>query len=80
MLSSNCDDLLVLGSLHKHLTAGHYRQPLTSGNIGIVQDVCFKFQIIEPALNHIANADDASQLAIAKHRHVTHAMTGHQVH
>ena len=51
-----------------------------ASNVGIAEDVRFKFQIIQPVLNHVAHADNASQLAIAKHRHMAHAMAGHQAH
>ena len=76
----NCDDLLVLGSLRKHLTAAHLRLPSVASNVDIAEDVRFKFQIIQAVLNHVAYADNANQLAVAKHRHVAHAMAGHQAH
>jgi hypothetical protein len=31
-------------------------------------------------LNHVAYADNANQLAVAKHRHVAHVMACHQPH
>ena len=48
-------------------------------NVDIAKDVRFKFKIIQPVFNHVAYADNASQLAVAKHRHVAHA-GGHQAH
>ena len=49
-------------------------------NVDIAEDARFKFQVIQPALNHVAYADNASQLAIANHRQVAHAMASHQAH
>src|SRR5215472_17627031 len=51
-----------------------------ASNVDIAKDARFKFQIIYPVFNHVADADNASQLAVAKHRHVAHAMAGHQAH
>ena len=51
-----------------------------ASNVDIAKDARFKFQIIQPVLNHVAYADNASQFAVAKHRHVAHAMAGHQAH
>jgi hypothetical protein len=51
-----------------------------ASNIDIAEDARFKFQIIEPVLNHVAYADNASQLAAANHRHVAHTMASHQAH
>jgi hypothetical protein len=51
-----------------------------ASNVDIAEDARFKFQIIQPVLNHIAYADNASQLAVVNHRHVTHVMAGHQAH
>ena len=51
-----------------------------ASNVDIAEDARFKFQIIQPVFNHVAYADNASQLAVAKHRHVAHAMAGHQAH
>jgi hypothetical protein len=48
--------------------------------VDIAKDARFKFQIIQPVLNYVAYAYHASELAVAKHRHVAHAMAGHQVH
>ncbi len=44
-----------------------------ASNVDIAEDVRFKFQIIQAVLNHVAYADNANQLAVAKHRHVAHA-------
>jgi len=51
-----------------------------ASNVDIAEDTRFKFQIIQPVLNHVAYADNSSQLAAAKYRHVAHAMAGHQAH
>ena len=45
-----------------------------ASNVDIAEHVRFKFQIIKPVLNDVAYADNASQLAVAKHRHMPHAM------
>src|SRR6516164_710025 len=57
-----------------------YKTTSVANNVDIAQDARFKFQIIQPVFNHVAYADNASQLAVAKHRHVAHAMMGHQAH
>jgi hypothetical protein len=62
-----------------HKTAAHLLTSVAS-NVDIAEDARFKFQIIQPVLNHVTYADNAGQLAVAKHRHVAHAMAGHQVH
>jgi CBS domain-containing protein len=49
-----------------------------ASNVDIAEDARFKFQIIQPVLNHVAYADNASQLAV--HRHVAHPMARHQAH
>ena len=51
-----------------------------ASNVDIAEDARFKFKIIQTMFNHVAYADNASQLAVAKHRHVAHAMASHQVH
>ena len=51
-----------------------------TSDVHITKDARFKFQIIQPVLNEIAYADNASELAIAKHRHMSHATSGHQAH
>jgi hypothetical protein len=51
-----------------------------ASNVDIAEDIRFKFQIIQPVLNHVAYADNASQLAVAKDRHMAHAMASHQAH
>ena len=51
-----------------------------ASTVDIAEDARFKFQIIQPVFNHVAYADKTSQLAVAKHRHVAHAMAGHQTH
>jgi hypothetical protein len=51
-----------------------------ASNVNIAENARFKFQIIQPVLNHVTYADNASQLAVAKHGHVAHAMAGHQAH
>jgi hypothetical protein len=61
-------------------TAAHYRLTLVASNVDIAENARFKFQIIQPVLNHVTYADNASQLAVAKHRHVAHAVAGHQAH
>ena len=63
-----------------HTTAAHSRLPSVVSNVDIAEDARFKFQIIQPVLNHVAYADDASQLAGVKHGHVAYAMAGHQAH
>ena len=51
-----------------------------AGYVRISEHVRFKFQIIQPVLDHVAYADKPSQFAVAKYRHVAHAMAGHQMH
>src|SRR5437763_947813 len=63
-----------------HKTAAHYRLTSVASNVDIAENARFKFQIIQPVLNHATYADNASQLAVAKHWHAAHAMAGHQVH
>ena len=64
----------------KHKTAANYRLTSVASNVDIAENARFELQIIQPVLNHVTYADNASQLAVAKHRHVAHAMAGHQVH
>ena len=40
-----------------------------ASNVDIAEDARFKFQIIQPVLNHIAYANNANQPAVVKHRH-----------
>jgi hypothetical protein len=49
-------------------------------DVRVAQNIGFKFQVIQPVLNDIANADDPRQLPVVKHRHVAHAVAGHQFH
>jgi hypothetical protein len=56
------------------------RRSSVCSNVDIAEDARFKFQIIQPVFNHVAYADNASQLAVANHRHVAHAMASHQAH
>jgi hypothetical protein len=56
------------------------RRSSVGSNVDIAENARFKFQITQPVFNHVAYADNASQLAVAKHRHVAHAMASHQVH
>jgi hypothetical protein len=44
-------------------------------NVDIAKHARFKFQIIQPVFNHVAYADNASQLAVAKHRHVAQMLS-----
>jgi hypothetical protein len=46
-------------------------------DVRVAQNIGFKFQVIQPVFNDIANADDPTQLPVAKHRHVAHAVAGH---
>jgi hypothetical protein len=49
-------------------------------DVGIAQDFGLELQIVQTMLDHIADADDTGELAVAQHRHVAHAMARHQVH
>ena len=39
-----------------------------AGNVDIAEDARFKFQIIQPVLNHVAYTNNANQLAVANYR------------
>src|SRR5215831_20390693 len=52
----------------------------TRGHVGIAQDVGLTLQILQTVLDYITDADDTGELAVAQHRHVPHAMAGHQLH
>ena len=58
-----------------HKIAAHYRLTSVASNVDIAENARFKFQIIQPVLNHVTYADNANQLAVAKHRHVAHAIS-----
>src|SRR5262245_13762485 len=50
----------------------------TRGHVGITQDVGLRLQILQTVLDYITDADDAGELAVAQHRHVSHAMARHR--
>jgi hypothetical protein len=50
------------------------------GHVSITQDVGLRLQIFQTVLDHITDADDTGQLAVAQHGHVAHAMTRHKLH
>src|SRR6476620_761256 len=43
-------------------------------DVRFAQNIGFKFQVIQPVLSDIANADDPRQFPVAKHRHIAHAV------
>ena len=53
---------------------------LTCSNVGIAQDVGLEFQIVQTMFDHVADANYTGELAVMDHRHVAHAVAGHQVH
>src|SRR5580693_6462370 len=46
----------------------------------VPQDIRFGFQIFQPMLDDVADADDADELAIVSHRQMAHAVIRHQAH
>jgi hypothetical protein len=52
----------------------------TRGHVGIAQDVGLTLQILQTMLDHITDANDTRELAVAQHRHVADAMASHQLH
>jgi hypothetical protein len=38
------------------------------GDVDVAQNICLQFQIIQPTLHHVANADYAGKLVITKYR------------
>jgi hypothetical protein len=52
----------------------------TRGHVGITQDVGLTLQILQTMLDHITDADDTGELAVAQHKHVAHAMARHSRH
>src|SRR6185437_13090117 len=55
-------------------------EPSTPGVVDITQNARLELQVLQPMLDHIADADDTGQLAAAQYRHVAHAMVRHQLH
>jgi hypothetical protein len=54
--------------------------PSACSDVNVSQDVRFHFQIIHPALDDIADADNADELTVSDDGQMAHAMTRHQVH
>src|ERR1700726_2030485 len=48
--------------------------------VGVSQHVRFGFQILQPMLDDIADADDADELAVVDYRQMPYAMVRHQAH
>jgi hypothetical protein len=53
---------------------------LLMGDGVVAQDIGFQLHVIEPALDHVADRDDAAQGAVLDHGHMADAVRGHQPH
>jgi hypothetical protein len=49
-------------------------------DVSVSQDVRLNFQVVQPTLDYVPNANNAGQLAVAQDRHMSHAMARHQLH
>ena len=68
------------------LTAGHMEQGggsrmvLVRRYVCITQNIRFIFQIFQPMLNDIANADDTDKIAVSNHEQMPQTVIRHQAH
>jgi hypothetical protein len=46
----------------------------------VTQDIRFSFQIFQPMLNDIADANDANEFAVGNHGQMSHSVMRHEAH
>ena len=63
------------------LASGERPRTLRSGLVHVaVELVALELQLVDPVLDHVADADDADQLPVGDHGHVPDPALGHDLH
>ncbi len=69
---------VLLGHGTKFITRGRIRS--AAADDVIPQHVCLGLQVVQPALHHVAYADDAAEFAAVEHGQVADPVTRHLRH